>query len=68
MVQISFVSEMYGMEDVQTSFHAEFEIIIITIIIAKSETPIFRKLKERISPKFGENEQETVQNTEMGLL
>ena len=34
----------------------------------KSETPIFRKLKERISSKFGGNEQETVQNTEMGLL
>ena len=34
----------------------------------KSEIQFFENLKERISPNFGGNEQETVQNTEMGLL
>ena len=48
-----------------TSISCEMQIIIK---FEKSETPIFRKLKERISPKFGGNEQETFQNTEMGRL
>ena len=58
---------MYGLEDIQTSFHAEFENNNYNRFW-KIWNPIFWKLKERISPKLGENEQETVQNTEMGLL
>ena len=40
----------------------------LKVIINEKSEIHFENLKERISPKFGENEQETVQNTEMGLL
>ena len=57
---------MYGLEDVQTSFHAEFE--NNKSKISKSEVANFRRLKERNSSKIRGKEQETVQNTEMGFL
>ena len=53
---------MYGLEDVQTSFHAEFE-NNNNLKISKSEIANFRRLKERNSSKIRGKEQETVQNT-----
>ena len=53
LVQISFVSEMYGLEDVQTSFHTEFE-NNNNLKFQNLKLQIFEDWKSEIPRKLGE--------------